>query len=365
MIGGVEGVTKQFAGQRVLVTGHTGFKGAWLSAWLDRLGARVSGVSLPPDDAQRPLFDAVQRLVSFEHSEMADLVDDGVAHQLIADLRPDVVLHLAAQPLVRLSYDEPVRTMAVNVMGTANVLDACRGAHRPRAVVCVTSDKCYENTGQLWPYRESDPVGGFDPYSASKGAAEIVVASFRRSFFGPEAGVLVASARAGNVIGPGDLSQDRLVPDFFRAVESQTTLRIRYPDATRPWQHVLESLSGYLVLAAALLAGETSAATGWNFGPEPRDIVPVGQFVELLASVCGDQAPPVEIIVGDGPHEAAVLALDASQARYRLGWRPLLTLQQRAEMTATGYLESQNQGDLAAVVQQQIDEFMQRWKASD
>lgn len=357
----LEDVRGSLAGRSVLVTGHTGFKGAWLSAWLHRLGARVHGVALAPDEAQRELFEAVERIVPFASSTYADLASLDAATEAVASAQPDVVFHLAAQPLVKASYLQPVETFAANVMGTVHILEACRTAHQPIAVVCVTSDKSYENTNQLWPYRESDPLGGHDPYSASKGASEIVIASYRRSFFETDNTTRVASARAGNVIGPGDFSADRLVADFFKAVTDHTVMSVRNPRSTRPWQHVLESLSGYLVLASELVNDVPGAATAWNFGPDVEDIVEVGDFVRLLAHQCGDSAPEIELGSVEGPHEASLLALDTSRARHLLGWRPLLTLDGRAAWTAGGYLAFVGGSDLGDVVLEQIGAIEDLW----
>lgn len=340
----------ELAGRTVLVTGHTGFKGAWLSLWLAELGARVHGVALAPNPGQQPLFDLVESMGAFESSRFLDISQAAEFAGILAEISPDFVLHLAAQPLVRQSYDDPVETFRSNVMGTVSVLDAVR-RHGAGGVICVTSDKCYENVEQIWPYRESDPMGGHDPYSASKGCSELVVASYARSF-AEQGSAVVASARAGNVIGGGDLAVDRLVPDFYRALDSGSELLIRRPDSTRPWQHVLESLSGYLMLADAMLLNGTAAAGAWNFGPEPHDVCSVQDFLNVLAEATGPRAPVVRVEV-DGPHEASRLALDVSKARLELGWAAVLGLEERAAMTAEWYLA--DVGERGELMRKQIE----------
>lgn len=324
----------QFGGRSVLVTGHTGFKGAWLSRWLRRLGAQVSGFSLPPDDDQLPLFAMVESDDTFENSLFGDIRQQLEVDHAFEVVQPDVVLHLAAQPLVRLSYEVPVDTFAVNVLGTATVLDAVRRFETPTSVF-VTSDKCYENFEQPWPFVETDRMGGHDAYSASKGAAELVIASYRRSFLS-QAGLGCASARAGNVVGGGDLSRDRLLPDLLRAMRDSAPFEVRNPSATRPWQHVVESLSGYLTLATALAGDPHSFSGGWNFGPDPMEQVSVGEFVDVITAALGDRSP--QIASGrPGPHEAQLLSLDITKSRECLGWQPLLTTGQRAGMTAAWF----------------------------
>ena len=305
-----------WTGQRVFLTGHTGFKGGWLATWLQHLGAHVDGYALPPEPGS--LGDALDVGGTF-----ADLRDASALARALHQAAPTVVFHLAAQPLVRRSYAAPLETFAVNVMGTATLLDLVRTTPSVRAVVVVTTDKVYENREWPWPYRETDALGGHDPYSASKAAAELVTASFRRAFLA-EAGVAVATARAGNVVGGGDAAADRLVPDCLRAFAAGQPVRIRNPAATRPWQHVLDPVCGYLLLAEALLRGP-DAACAWNFGPAPGDVRPVTDVVALLAEAWGDGAAWT-LDAGAGPHEAGLLAVDAAQARARLGWRPGLDL---------------------------------------
>lgn len=310
-------------GRRVFITGHTGFKGGWLALWLADLGAEVTGYALAPP-TNPSLFEQARIGTRLRHIQN-DVRDLAALEAALVSARPEVVFHLAAQPLVRDSYDIPVETFETNVMGTVNLLDACRRVEGLRAVVCVTSDKCYENREWVWPYRESDPMGGHDPYSCSKGAAELVVAAYRRSFF--SAGTGVASVRAGNVIGGGDWANDRLVPDIIRALEAGLRPLIRSPHSVRPWQHVLDALSGYILIAERLLAGDKTAATGWNFGPSDDDTRPVGWIVEQMLAQWGgasgwDQPQNLQ------PHEAQLLRLDCSKARSELGWRPKLVLRE-------------------------------------
>ncbi|MCG2840502.1 CDP-glucose 4,6-dehydratase [Sandaracinobacter sp. RS1-74] len=313
-----------WAGRRVLVTGDTGFKGSWLCLWLHALGAEVSGFALPPPTA-RSLFEAARIGELIRHHE-GDVRDpDGLRRAVEAE-RPEIVFHLAAQPLVRLSYAEPVETYATNVMGTVHLLEAARRVPGVRAVVCVTSDKCYENREWVWPYRESDPMGGHDPYSSSKGAAELVVSAWRRSY--PE-GPAIASVRAGNVFGGGDWAADRLLPDLVRAFEAGMPPRIRSPRSVRPWQHVLEALGGYLMIGERMLAGEARFADGWNFGPAPEDARAVAWIVERMRALWGGEAPVAD--TGPSPHEAGVLRLDCAKVQAALGWRPALRLEQALE----------------------------------
>jgi CDP-glucose 4,6-dehydratase len=332
----VTGVDAAFwHGRRVFLTGHTGFKGAWLSLWLQQLGARVTGYALPPESGRPSLFEAAS-VAEGMRSVLDDVRDLDSLSRALRDADPEVVLHLAAQSLVRRSYAEPVATYATNVMGTVNLLEACRQAASIRAVVVVTSDKAYEN--REWPhaYRETDAMGGRDPYSSSKGCTELVTAAYRASFFG-DGGRGIASARAGNVIGGGDWAEDRLVPDLIRGLAAGERVRIRSPGATRPWQHVLEPLRGYLMLAERLAGPATDVAEGWNFGPTDRSVVTVRVVAEAVVRAWGSG----EIVFGgggDGLHEATFLGLDWGKARARLGWTPLLGLEEAIELTVGWYL---------------------------
>lgn len=318
-----------WAGKRVFLTGHTGFKGSWLTLWLGAMGAEVYGYALAPGDEPN-LFDLVDGGNGIV-STMGDIRDAAPLHAAFTAAEPDILIHMAAQSLVRSSYDDPAGTYATNVMGTVNVLEAARTCPSLRAIVVVTTDKCYENREWDWGYREDEAMGGHDPYSSSKGCAELVSAAYRNSFFAPAAeGPSLATARAGNVIGGGDWARDRLVPDALCAFAEGERVAIRNPLATRPWQHVLEPLSGYLVLAQALWGEGSDFAEGWNFGPRDEDARPVRWVVEQLAAHWGGNAGWVE---ADGfhPHEAHSLKLDISKARARLHWRPRWTLEETVE----------------------------------
>ena len=322
-------------GRRVLLTGHTGFKGAWLSLWLQRMGAQVFGFALQPVSSPN-LFELANVAEGMEH-RIGDIRDAKAVQAAVAEAKPEIVFHMAAQSLVRQSYADPLGTFSTNVIGTAHVLDACRDIASLRAVVVVTSDKCYANTGPARGYQEADPLGGDDPYSASKGAAELVAHSYRTSFFASEGAPRVATARAGNVIGGGDWSADRLLSDFFQAAARRQPLRIRQPQAIRPWQFVLEPLRGYLMLAERLV-GEGDAAQAWNFGPKAEDTRSVEWVIDQLRALWLE---PVDVQIDRGSHlkESAVLKLDCSKAETELGWHPSIGLQQALERTADWYRE--------------------------
>ncbi len=351
-----EVVTPKFwAGKKVFVTGHTGFKGSWLALWLTALGARVSGYALKPPSI--PSLWALVEARSGIASTIADIRDLDALSKAIGAFQPEIVFHLAAQSLVRPSYDDPVGTYATNVMGTLHLLEAVRRAGGVRAVVNVTSDKCYENleTGQAC--RESDPMGGRDPYSSSKGCAELVTSAYRASFFSKPDGPALASARAGNVIGGGDWAQDRIVPDIVRAAVAGKAVQVRNPRAVRPWQHVLEPLAGYLQLAEHLHATPALFAEGWNFGPDEKDVVPVETVVSTITRLWGSPASWAAD-KGAHPHEAHFLKLDSSKARSRLGWSPHLGLQTALEWTV-GWYKTQAQGaDARQLTLAQIERYM-------
>jgi CDP-glucose 4,6-dehydratase len=341
-------------GRRVLMTGHTGFKGSWLSLWLQSLGAEVTGVSrgVPTD----PCLHTLARVAGGMKSEVAvDIRDFELLAQTVAAAAPEVVIHMAAQPLVRRSFEDPRETYETNVMGTVNLLESVRRASGVRVVINVTTDKCYENREWEWGYRENEPMGGFDPYSSSKGCSELVTAAYRSSFFSEPEGPLVATARAGNVIGGGDWGRDRLFPDLMRAALAGEPLSVRNPNAVRPWQHVLNPLSGYLLLAQALWQ-EPQYAGGWNFGPPDEDARPVRWIVETIR----ERWPSGLEWEHDGgahPHEADYLKLDSSRARQRLGWRPAVDLLGALGLTVDWYRALDGGGDMRAVTLEQIDAF--------
>lgn len=309
--------------KRVLLTGHTGFKGGWLSLWLQSMGARVTGYALAPPT--NPSLFEIADVGKGMTSIIGDIRDLDKLRAVFSEHKPEIVIHMAAQPLVRYSYVEPVETYSTNVMGTVNLLEAVRSTDSVKAVVNVTSDKCYENREWIWSYRENEAMGGYDPYSNSKGCAELVTAAYRNSYFHPEKynehGVAIASGRAGNVIGGGDWADDRLIPDIMRAITDGRPVNIRNPHAIRPWQHVLEPLTGYLVLAQKLYEEGAAFAEGWNFGPNDEDAKPVQWIVEKLTKAWGEGASWA-LDGGNHPHEAHYLKLDCSKAKARLDWHP-------------------------------------------
>lgn len=359
---------KAYAGKRVFLTGHTGFKGGWLALWLQTLGAKVTGYALPPDPAPS-LFEAAGVEGACSRSVLADLRDLPRLADEIRDAGPDIVFHLAAQPLVRLSYEQPLQTLETNVLGTAHLLEAVKRAGRPCAVVIVTSDKCYENREWLYGYREDEAMGGHDVYSMSKGAAELVAASWRRSFFHPSRmashGVAIATARAGNVVGGGDWAKDRLVPDCIAALAAGKPIAVRNPTGVRPWQHVLEPLSGYLLLGARLSGGTSEERARhcepWNFGPHLDDARTVREVVEAVIGAWGngaweDRRDPA------APHEAGFLRLSIEKAQARLGWLPRWRFEETFERTV-GWYQAFHAGasevELRALTVRQIHEYME------
>ncbi|MBF0448656.1 MAG: CDP-glucose 4,6-dehydratase [Magnetococcales bacterium] len=344
----------------VWISGHTGFKGGWLALWLHELGARIHGFSLEPP-THPCLFDVTHLKTRLSSDVRADLADLSSLKRSIDEAQPEVVFHLAAQPLVRESYRNPLATLNCNIMGTAHVLEAIRGVESIQSALLITTDKVYQNQEWSYPYREVDPLGGHDPYSASKAAAEIVVASYRASFFAENAvfKAQIASVRAGNVIGGGDWAADRLVPDCLRAFAKGEPVRLRFPHAVRPWQHVLEPLSGYLFLAERLGSQRGEGfAKAWNFGPDIRGNATVGAVAELVARLWGEQAR-VEFESSSGnPHEAGLLHLDSSMAYSELGWRPRWSLQEALSRTVEWHRAWTNNEDMAAVSLSQIREYM-------
>lgn len=340
-------------GRRVLVTGHTGFKGSWLTLWLQSLGAQVTGFSngVPT----QPSLYELARVEEEMESIGGDVRDAEAIAKAIADCKAEVVIHMAAQPLVRRSFAEPRATYETNVIGTVNLLEAVRLNDGVRAVVIVTSDKCYENREWEWSYREIEPMGGHDPYSSSKGAAELVTSAYRRSFFSDPDGPRLASARAGNVIGGGDWGEDRLVPDVMRAALAGETVRVRNPNSVRPWQHVVNPLSGYLVLAQALWEAPAHAGA-WNFGPAEDEARPVGWLIERLAELWPERVRWT-LDSGPHPHEAHYLKLDSSLARSRLGWRPVVPLETALAETAAWYREFEAGAEMQQVTLDQLRLF--------
>ena len=349
---------KVWRGRRVLLTGHTGFKGSWLALWLSKLGAQIRGYALDP--STDPNMFSLASVGTVVDDIRGDIRDYTRLEASITEFAPEVVFHVAAQPLVRRSYADPLGTYATNVMGTAHVLEAVRKTPSVRAVVCVTTDKCYQNQEWVWPYRETDPLGGHDPYASSKACAEIVSAAFRSSFFPPERlqehHVALATARAGNVIGGGDWSEDRLIPDLVRGFSSGQPVLIRRPNAIRPWQHVLESLQGYMLLAQQLLAQRARFASSYNFGPTDDDAWPVERIANRLVEMWGDGATWVR---DSEPtvHESNILRLDASKARLELGWKPLLGIEEALEWTMAWYQAWKRGEDMAQVTGKQIMEY--------
>lgn len=333
-------------GRRVFLTGHTGFKGSWLTLWLQQLGAEVTGYALAPNTT--PDLFTTATVAANMRSVIADIRDLVTLQSALTNSKSEIVIHMAAQPLVRYSYANPVETYSTNVMGTVNLLEAVRHAPSVKAVVNVTSDKCYENKEWLWGYRENEPMGGHDPYSNSKGCAELVTQAYRNSFFHTNEAAAIASARAGNVIGGGDWAEDRLIPDIIRAFSNGQEVIIRSPHATRPWQHVLEPLSGYLALAQHLYEQGKTFAEAWNFGPLEHETQPVAWIVEQLATQWGQNSRYRIDTNAASLHEAHHLRLDCSKAAALLRWRPRWTLAKTLSMTTEwyrAYVDAQNMRD--------------------
>lgn len=356
---GVEVNPSFWKGKRVLVTGHTGFKGSWLSLWLQSMGAQVVGYALAPPT--NPALFEVAEIEKGMTSIIGDIRDLERLRKVFAEQQPEIVIHMAAQPLVRYSYIEPVETYSTNVMGTVNLLEAVRSTKSVKAVVNVTTDKCYENREWAWGYRENEAMGGYDPYSSSKGCAELVTAAYRNSFFHPEKhnehGVAIASGRAGNVIGGGDWADDRLIPDVMRAITAGKPANIRNPNAIRPWQHVLEPLSGYLVLAQKLYEEGAAYGEGWNFGPNDEDAKPVQWIVEKLTRSWGEGASWV-VDGGNHPHEAHYLKLDCSKAKSRLEWHPRWNLEEALGAIVEWQRAYQDGKAIKAVTLKQIRQYV-------
>ncbi len=345
-------------GKRIFLTGHTGFKGSWMSLWLQSLGAELTGFALPPPTSPS-LFDegCVAKGMT---SVIGDIRDLTALQGALRAARPEIVIHMAAQPLVRYSYRNPVETYTTNVMGTVHLLEAVKSTHGVRAVVNITTDKCYENREWVWGYRENDPMGGYDPYSNSKGCAELVSAAYRSTFFNvkdyDQHGVALATVRAGNVIGGGDWAEDRLLPDIIGNLEQGRAVSIRNPLAIRPWQHVMEPLRGYLTLAEHLYEFGPPFAEGWNFGPNDEDAKPVSWIVEKMAALWGNGAR-WQVDAGDHPHEAHYLKLDISKARSRLDWHPALRLDMALNLIVDWVKRRQAGADVRQLTLAQIEDY--------
>lgn len=345
-------------GKKILITGHTGFKGSWLSLWLQYLGSEVIGVSLDPPTTPN-LYEQAQ-VAEGMVSLRGDIRDVDKMKSIFLEYKPEIVFHLAAQPLVRYSYREPVETYSTNVMGTLHILEAIRACGSVKAAVMITTDKCYENHEWEWGYRENEPMGGHDPYSSSKGCAELLIASYRDSFFPKEGHANhhtgIASARAGNVIGGGDWAEDRLIPDIIRAFEKGERVQIRNPNSIRPWQHVLEPLAGYIELAEKLFEEEGDWAEGWNFGPREEDAKSVGWIVKEMTKQWGGDAA-WNIDEGEHPHEANYLKLDCSKAHNRLQWRPKWDLQTALKMIVEWHKIYAGEHNMRQICIEQISEY--------
>lgn len=360
MVGMVaDSVFEMFRGKRALVTGHTGFKGSWLALWLHELGAEVVGLALPPENADDHFN--LLKLEGLVQHEVGDIRDMPVVDRVCAGFQPEFLFHLAAQPLVRYSYDEPKLTFDTNVGGSVNILEVARNTEALRVLVYVTSDKCYKNSEWLWGYRENDELGGRDPYSASKAAAELMFSSYQDSFFSRRAGFGAASVRAGNVIGGGDWAKDRIVPDCIRGLRKGEPIVIRNPLATRPWQHVLEPLSGYLVTAANLYASPKEFSGAWNFGPDDDAVRTVEDLARTLISCWGEGALEAQQQL-DAPHEANLLHLNCDKVKRLMGWRPRWSFSEGVAETVRWYREVTDGGDAREISRQQIAKYMEAMK---
>lgn len=350
-----------FKGKRVLVTGHTGFKGSWLTIWLHELGATVIGVSKDPyTEKDNYVLTHIGDRISADLR--ADIRDGEKLKEIFNEYKPEIVFHLAAQPLVRLSYELPVETYETNVMGTINVMEAIRATDSVKVAVMITTDKCYENREQIWGYRENEPMGGYDPYSSSKGCCEIAISSWRRSFFNPsdygkKHHVSIASVRAGNVIGGGDWSKDRIIPDCVRALESSRPIEVRSPRSIRPWQHVLEPLSGYMLLAKKMWENPARYCEGWNFGPRMESVTPVWDVAQMLIKNYAE-GELKDVSNPNAPHEAQLLMLDITKAHVKLGWQPRMNIEQCISLVADWYKSYNHTDDVYALCVSEIEKYL-------
>ena len=347
-----------YKGKKVLITGHTGFKGSWLAVWLHSLGAEVVGIGLYPyTDKDNYVLTQIGQRIKADIRE--DICNCGKIKEIFKTYQPEIVFHLAAQPLVRLSYEKPVETYQTNVMGSINVMEAVKVTPSVNVCLMITTDKCYENREQIWGYRENEPMGGYDPYSSSKGAAEIAISSWRRSFFNPDKYEIhhksIASARAGNVIGGGDWQTDRIIPDCIRCLEQGQPIGIRSPKAVRPWQHVLEPLRGYLLLAMKMWNEPTKYCEGWNFGPTQESIIPVWEVARQVIE-CYGSGELKDLSDKNALHEANLLMLDISKARFRLGWQPKMNIEQCIALTVEWYKRYKTE-DVYNLCLEQIEQY--------
>ncbi len=361
----MKNLTTFYKGKKVLITGHTGFKGSWLSIWLNKLGADVTGLALDPqyDNSNFNL----SRIESFITDIRLDIKEKHLIFESFKQVKPEIVFHLAAQPLVLDSYKFPLETFETNTQGTVNILEAIRKTDSVKTAIFITTDKVYENKEWFWPYRENEKLGGFDPYSASKSASEIIISSYRNSFFNPcnykDHGKSIASVRAGNVIGGGDWAENRIVPDCIKSLENNTSIEVRNPKAVRPWQHVLEPLAGYLLLGANMMQKPMEFAEAWNFGPENENICNVGSLVKLIIDSYGE-GNWEDVSKSNVLHEAKFLSLDINKAKYKLNWKPLLTIEETVNFTIDWYKNYKRQ-DVLNLCSNQIEHYMKIWKSKN
>ncbi|MDB4598734.1 CDP-glucose 4,6-dehydratase [Candidatus Pseudothioglobus singularis] len=344
---------KFWTGKRVFITGHTGFKGSWISLWLSLLGAKVKGYALTPSTSPSLFYES--RIEEIITSQIGDIRNQEALHESMVTFSPDILIHMAAQPLVRHSYDEPVETFEVNVMGTVNVLEVARSCDNLKVIINITTDKCYENDGRIQGYKEDDPMGGYDPYSSSKGCAELVTSAYRRSFLQKQ-GVGLASVRAGNVIGGGDWAKDRLIPDILRSFERKKAVIIRNPKAIRPWQHVLEPLSGYLLLAQKIYNNPEKYAESWNFGPNEKDVQSVGWILDEMILKWPNSSWMLD--PSSNPHEADFLKLNISKAQSKLNWKPTWELSDSLERIISWHQSWLHGDDMYLVCLNEIKAYM-------